>query len=212
MTNLVTKIRLDTLIESFSLRIFSSDEDNLDHAFDIIQEFDDATWQYFEEQCSSDLEDVNSTHFVTAPKSVVVKVDPLYSSLADVSTSHPILHNILPVDKSTTQTHHQVLFAENLDNSTSREFVWTMVVRRASLVSRLLRYCDHAHISPELTPSNEKFKLGDVTHPSMDEPQSRVPIDTNGNFLEYDSDVVDVYIPILFGLDNMKSYNGIPMR
>ncbi len=67
-----------------------------------------------------------------------------------------------------------------------------------------LRYCDRAHISPELTPSNEKFKLGDVTHPSIGRATIRVPIDTNGNVLEYDSHVVDVDIPILFGLDNMK--------
>ncbi len=82
MTNLETKIRLDTLIESFSLRMFRPTK-IIGSRVDIIQELYDATWQDFEEQCSSDLEDVNSTHFVTAPKSVVVKVDPLYSSLAD---------------------------------------------------------------------------------------------------------------------------------
>ena len=68
-----------------------------------------------------------------------------------------------------------------------------------------LRYCKHAHRSPDLLPSSENFKLGDMVHKSIGVAHLRIPIDTVGNFLEYESGVVDVDIPILFGLDKMKS-------
>eukprot|EP00171_Calliarthron_tuberculosum_P023868 IDg23868t1 len=66
------------------------------------------------------------------------------------------------------------------------------------------RYCEHSHKPIDLIPSQEKFKLGKGIHKSLGTTLIRMPIDNSGNYLEYETDVVDVDIPILFGLDKMK--------
>ncbi len=66
------------------------------------------------------------------------------------------------------------------------------------------RYCAHTYGSLDLIPSYERFKLGVAILNSLGTAIIRVPIDNRGNYLEYVTDVVDVDIPILFGLEKMK--------
>ncbi len=46
--------------------------------------------------------------------------------------------------------------------------------------------------------------MGDVVHSSLSKAKIRMPVDKEGNFIEYSTDVVNFDIPILLGLDVMK--------
>ncbi len=68
------------------------------------------------------------------------------------------------------------------------------------------RYCPLTRSPLDLTPGSELFKLGNVAHESLGRTVIRMPIDEHGNFLEYETEVIDVNLPVLFGLDNMKKH------
>ncbi len=66
------------------------------------------------------------------------------------------------------------------------------------------RYCAHTHATLDLQPSSESFRMGDVVHSSLGKAKIRMLVNKEGNFIEYSTDVVDVDIPILLGVDMMK--------
>ncbi len=68
------------------------------------------------------------------------------------------------------------------------------------------RYCAFIHFPIDLAPSKEKFKFGDITHESLGSTVIRFPVDAEGNYLEYETYVVNLDLPILFGLDKMKKH------
>ncbi len=50
----------------------------------------------------------------------------------------------------------------------------------------------------------ESFRVGDVVHSSLGKAKIGMPVYKEGNFIEYSTDMVDVDIAILLGLDMMK--------
>ncbi len=66
------------------------------------------------------------------------------------------------------------------------------------------RYGAVTHSPIDLAPSMERFKLGDVTHLRLGTTIIRFQIDKEGNFLEFQTKVVNFDLSILFGLDKMK--------
>ena len=66
------------------------------------------------------------------------------------------------------------------------------------------RYCSFNNTRIDLHPSRETFKLGAGIYKSLGTTLIRFPVDKSGNFLEYETDVINVDTPILFGLDKMK--------
>ncbi len=83
-------------------------------------------------------------------------------------------------------------------------FVWNWSQRSLAELPAYKRY-DADTLSPTaLAPSEERFKLGDVTQKSLGTTIIRFPIDEKRNYLEYQTDVVNIDLPILFGLDKMK--------
>ena len=61
-------------------------------------------------------------------------------------------------------------------------------------------YCQYSNSPMDLVPRNELYILGDRVQRSLGSTIVRYPIDTHGNYLEYITDVLDVDIPLLFGL------------
>ncbi len=78
--------------------------------------------------------------------------------------------------------------------------------RSSAGLSAYKRYWSCTHSLPELTSSNELFKLGKIVHKSLGKTVIRMPTDDRGNLLEYETEAIDVNLPILFGLDNMKEH------
>ena len=68
------------------------------------------------------------------------------------------------------------------------------------------RYCAYTNTPIDLIPSTKIFKLGTGIHKSLRTTIIRFPIDAFGNFLEYETDVINVDAPIFFGLDKMKQH------
>ncbi len=68
------------------------------------------------------------------------------------------------------------------------------------------RYCDYTRTPIDLTPSNQSFRLGNIVHHSLGSTVIRLPTDSAGNYLEYETDVLYVDLPVLVGLDNMKKH------
>lgn len=62
------------------------------------------------------------------------------------------------------------------------------------------RYCNKDHFPLNLRSSTECFKLGNSIHSSLGTAFTRMPVHNFGNFLEYETDVMNVDIPVLFGL------------
>ncbi len=61
-------------------------------------------------------------------------------------------------------------------------------------------------LTRDLVSSKESFKLGSGIYPSLGSTVIRFPIDSYGNFLEYETGVIDSDTPFLFGLDKMKQH------
>ena len=59
------------------------------------------------------------------------------------------------------------------------------------------KYCVYANAPLDLTPSSEKFKLGNGVHDSLGKTKIIFPIGAQGNYLEFDTDVINTDTPIL---------------
>ena len=66
--------------------------------------------------------------------------------------------------------------------------------------------CVDANTSLDLTPTSQRFKLGYCIRDSLGKTIIRLPIDAQGNYLEFETDVINRDTLILFGLDKMKHY------
>ena len=68
-------------------------------------------------------------------------------------------------------------------------------------------YCDHTKLPPKkMEPSQKSFKFGDQVVTSLGIARIRFPTDDAGSYFEYPSDIVNIDIPLLFGLDSMKRF------
>ena len=68
------------------------------------------------------------------------------------------------------------------------------------------KYCIHTNTPLDLSPSNERFKLGTGVHESLGCTIMRFPIDNQGNYLKFETEVINSDTPILLGLDSIKQY------
>ena len=66
------------------------------------------------------------------------------------------------------------------------------------------QYCSFIRSLTDLIPSQELFLLGGTIYRSLGTSTIRFPIDNKGNFLEDVTDVIDLDIPLLFGLEKLK--------
>ena len=78
-----------------------------------------------------------------------------------------------------------------------------MPSRRALGPKAYKRYWDCTRTLIGLIPSNQSFRLGDIVHHRLGSTVLRLLIDSAGNYCEYGTDALDVYLPVLFVLDNL---------
>ena len=78
-----------------------------------------------------------------------------------------------------------------------------MPSRRALGPKAYKRYWDCTRTLIGLIPSNQSFRLGDIVHHRLGSAVLRLLINSAGNYREYGTDALDVYLPVLFGLDNL---------
>ena len=76
--------------------------------------------------------------------------------------------------------------------------------KRVARLDAFQRYCQHARVSPKVIQSSDRFGMGRHAHNSLGVVEIRFPIEQQGKFLSYETNVGDVPIPILFGLEKMK--------
>ena len=70
-----------------------------------------------------------------------------------------------------------------------------------------LSYCEYANISPVLRPSNAQFVgLGKGVVHSLEKATIRMPLGKN-TFIDFETDIVQQDIPIMFGLDQHKKHS-----
>ena len=67
-------------------------------------------------------------------------------------------------------------------------------------------YCTQRRTPANITPSREGFKLENVVHDSFGKTVIRMLIVNHGNLLEYETDLVNVELPVLIGLETMKKH------
>ena len=188
-----------------------SDSDECNHALDVIQGFGNDAWHELEAQCSSSIEseneeEVNNTHFnssVDLTSNLLSNdLDTSYSALSNLSYCHFMLRD---AEVESLSKHHKILFT---DQRAMMKFEGICMddgaQRSVAGLAAYTRYCSHTNSQLDLIPSKELFRFGDGTHRSLGKTSIRFPIDSLGNFVEYVTDVVDVDVPILFGLDKMK--------
>ncbi len=63
-------------------------------------------------------------------------------------------------------------------------------------------YTDKDHV--EIKPSQERFKVANVVYDSYAKNVIKMTIANHGNFLEYETDVVNVELPVHFGFEDLK--------
>eukprot|EP00171_Calliarthron_tuberculosum_P008379 IDg8379t1 len=172
-----------------------SDSDDYNEALDILQEFDDDRWHHIETLYSSEAESEEvdtpqETNFVSLTELKSENTTKLISALSDVYFSHSLISNY---DSTDSTEHHQILFNER---SGKIEFEGICMYHGAQIsLAGLLafkRYCLPSHTRPDLTRSSETFKLGDRIHKILGTTILRMPIDNIGNYLEYETEIVDV--------------------
>ena len=64
----------------------------------------------------------------------------------------------------------------------------------------------YIHTPAGLTPGSKRFKLGNDVHDNLSKTIIRFSIDAQGNYLEFETDVINTDTPILLGLDKIKHY------
>ena len=57
-----------------------------------------------------------------------------------------------------------------------------------------------------MSPSNERFKLRTGVHESLGCTVIRFPIDNQGTYLKFETNVINTDTPIIIELDKMKQY------
>ncbi len=188
--------RVHSVKSIFALENITSESDECNEAFDSMQEFDDRNWGNV---CSLLETETSNIHFVQEnPESVYKRT---YSELADRAYTHKFQ------PRGHEQSITTIMFSSKYGKN---KFEGVCMDDRAQKncagFKAYQRYCDHTRTPVDLIPSNVKFRLGDVVHNSIGSTVIRLPIDSRGNFLEYYTDIINVDLPTLFGLNNMKKH------
>ena len=175
-----------------------ADSDECNHALEIVQGLDDASWNEICESATQEEADntqVNDTNFCEVNDSNTFYI------LADVSFHHALTSAPDTLEEAPVR---EVLFTKN--DYAKFEGICMDDGAQKSLAGlpAFERYCAFTKTQAELTPSKELFRLGEVIHKSIGKTMIRITVDNNGNFLEYVTDVIDCDVPILFGLNKMK--------
>ena len=178
-----------------------SESGECNHALDIAQKYDDASWKELENSLSSPSDEEkggrsNINFNITATEETEKRS---FETLADNSFLHSINCSFSDFNDPISSTVYK---------SNSHDFEGTCKYDGAgkSLVGILayLRYCTHIQRPFQLQSSSKRFTLGSVVRRIIEKAIIRFPIDSHGNFLEYTLYIVDVDITILFGLAKMK--------
>ena len=100
-----------------------------------------------------------------------------------------------------------VFFSLRMGAMNSKEYVSIMQQKnRWRELKVTKKYCVYSNTPLNLTPSSERFKLGNSFHDSLCKIIIRFPIDPRVNYLELETNVINTDTRILFRLDKMKQY------
>ena len=155
----------------------------------IIQNLNDEVWDSFSEEnlenCKDDSEEENQIAHI------------VFNSLVDSAVAHSIFHVSPEYNGRVPKVFQTTDFLGIcMDNGAENTVAGK---------DQFLAYCNHIGTDPTLRPTTRKLKFGNVTHRSLGQATIRFPIDDK-TFFEYESEVVDVDIPVIFGLDSMKKH------
>ena len=189
-------------IAFYATALINSDQDleSFDQVLDQLQNVSDSEWNnlleehdvYFESSEDKERNDLKPT-----------SAEICYNTLADQATEHYFLR-----DKD-IRGPKGIFSKWNVDNSRCNQPFEGICMdngaqKSVSGINAYLRYCKHAHVTPSLVPSKDHFKFGVDGYASLGTADIRMPIDEQGNFLEFPINVTNADVPMLFGLDLMK--------
>ena len=114
---------------------------------------------------------------------------------------------------SNNSVTHSILHAKSLDKHLlpSKQTAFKGIVMDSGAevtvggISQFKAYCQHAGVKPEVEPSSQLFQFGQTIRKSLGIVSIRFPL-LNNSFLEYRSHVINMNVPLLFGLDSFKKY------
>lgn len=160
---------------------------DVDEILNELQEISDDLW-------SASLDESVDEEQEEQPPDEAEAREELHSSLASSSVAHTIHHsNVRAIDLAKRgQQFLGVCMDHGAENTVAG-------------LNQYLEYCKFANTEVNLKPSDHWLKFGNSYELSKGIGLIRFPL-TDANYFEYETDVVDLDIPILFGLDSMKRY------
>ena len=172
-------------------KIDDTDQNNVERVLDRLQKYTDEQWFGKESESEGDFNDVAEIADEAQ--------DVLYASLADESVKHAICPDLTKeienfFEEQTEDPFEGIIMDHGAQNTVGGWRQYTL-------------YCKHTHQRPgPLRPSSKLFKFGETKTRSMGIAMIRFPTDDAGSYFDYPSDIVQIDVPLLFGLDLMKRY------
>eukprot|EP00172_Hildenbrandia_rubra_P002706 Plantae.Rhodophyta-Hildenbrandia_rubra.ctg37776.p1 GENE.Plantae.Rhodophyta-Hildenbrandia_rubra.ctg37776~~Plantae.Rhodophyta-Hildenbrandia_rubra.ctg37776.p1 ORF type:complete len:223 (-),score=24.76 Plantae.Rhodophyta-Hildenbrandia_rubra.ctg37776:95-763(-) len=147
-------------------------------------------------QFSPDDPDSEETPDQEGESSEANQAENFYLGLADAATAHGILQT-KSIDHH-AQNRIEAGFKGIIMDNGAEVTVGGMPQHKAC--------CKHTNTKINMRPSSQVFKFGDCIRKSLGIASIRMPLKDEAQFLEYDSHVIDLNAPLLFGLGSFKKY------
>ena len=180
--------------------LFFSDSGECGHALDIAQNYDEESCRELEDlNGDNEAETANTLYFNWLSADEESVKEHCYAILADSSFSHLIIHSfdysIENIPEITLGQAPSTFDGICIDNGAQKS---------TACLPSFHQYCSFIRSYTYLILSQELFLLGGIVYRILGTSTIRFPIDSKWNFLEYVTDIIDLDIPFLFGLEKMR--------
>ena len=181
----------------YAVDSLASDSDECSWALDEIQDFSDPECEkcvpIIESESSANVNNINFTCLADESMQLIPENSDrsFYEHLAD----RAFLHDVAP--RMPEEDAKNVLFTRRKNPGLNGICMDDAAEKTVAGIENYKKYCIHTNTPVDLAPSNERLKLGAGIHESLGRAIIRFPIDNEGNYFEYETDVINTDTPVL---------------